>query len=293
MTEYPTSLIVKNHPTLSRYAKLCWMFILYLRDKEHITINIEGYDYEKSDVVYISKPYMHRWKPEYMKARLAKLYLLDLWCKNNPLPLTMLTFTTYHDSDYSYRKIGKRFSIEESWEILKIGFWRASMLIRNKIRKGVSYFWIIEPQPESGYPHIHAGYFTEFTGNEKDRLKNHWANVVEAGDYNHGLDFSFNQDYKTGDISSFRNYLMKYMGKTFSIGMSKWTPEELVFNAIAWNGCYRLFGCSRDLSNIMKGTIKDNKNFTWFETSLMGRNLTDDIDKVIMVNDKIKLIKNQ
>ena len=76
-------------------------------------------------------------------------------------------------------------------------------------------FWIVEPQPESGYPHIHAGYFTEFTDAEKDRLKEHWSQVVKAGDYNHGLDFSFAQDYKNGEAASRRNYLMKYLAKTF------------------------------------------------------------------------------
>ena len=30
------------------------------------------------------------------------------------------------------------------------------------------------------------------------------------------------------------------------------TPEELVFNAIAWKQGYRFFGCSRDLSHAMK-----------------------------------------
>lgn len=288
MTEYPTSLIVKNHPTLSRYAKLCWMFILYLQDKENIYINIEGGDFKKSEYIEFLKPYLHRWRPEYMKARLAKLYLLDAWAKNNPLPLSMLTFTTYHDSDYAHRKIGRGYTIEESWKMLKDGFWRASMLIRNKIRKGVSYFWIIEPQIESGYPHIHAGYFTEFTDDEKGRLKNHWARVVEAGDFEHGLDFSFTQNYESGDISSFRNYLMKYMGKTFHDGMSEWTAEELVFNAIAWNEGYRLFGCSRDLSKVMKGTMEKKRDFTWIRTSLTGRNLTDDVEIELNKNSKIK-----
>ena len=88
---------------------------------------------------------MHRWKPEYMKARLAKFYRLDEWAKKNPLPLTMLTFTTYHDSDYARRKTGKGYTREQSWAILKSGFRRASLLIRNKIQPGVPYFRIVEP----------------------------------------------------------------------------------------------------------------------------------------------------
>lgn len=103
-----------------------------------------------------------------------------------------------------------------------------------------------------------TGYFTEFTDNEKDRLKNHWSKIVNAGDYQHGLDFSFKMDYRPGDISSFRNYLMKYMGKTFVESIPNWEPEELVFNIVAWNEGCRFFGCSRNLSQIMKTKVKSN-----------------------------------
>jgi hypothetical protein len=247
-------------------------------------IHIEGYDENQKDLVDIIKPYMHRWKPEYMKARLAKLYLLDSWAKNHATPLSMLTFTTYHDSNYAYHKIGNGYSIEQSWDILKDGFWKASMLIRNKIRKNVSYFWMVEPQIESGYPHIHAGYFTEFTNDEKNRLKNHWSHVIKAGDYNHGLDFSFKADYRSGDISSFRNYLMKYMGKTFVDGMSDWKPEELVFNAIAWKQGYRFFGCSRNLSKLMARNKKENDAYTWLCTSLYRDDGLFEGEKVIRKN---------
>ena len=213
-----------------------------------------------------------------------KFYLLDEWAKNNPLPLTMLTFTTYHDSDYARRKNGKGYTREESGDILKIGFRKASLLIRNKIRKGVHYFWITEPQPESGYPHIHAGYFTEFTETEKDRSKNHWSRIVKAGDFKHGLDFSFEQNFKNGEVASLRNYLMKYLAKTFVVTIPNWTPEELVFNTIAWKEGYRFFGCSRDLSNAMKRPVKDNKNYTWLQTSMHRPDREYEEDIVIRKN---------
>jgi hypothetical protein len=278
---------LKTHPKLSGYYNLCMGFITYLRDKKNIKIFIEGYDDKEADLTFFEKPYMHRWKPEYMKARLAKLYLLETWSKNQAMPLSMLTFTTYHDSDYARRENGQGYTIDQSWDILKTGFRRASMLIRNKIRKGVSYFWIVEPQAESGYPHIHAGFFTEFTEAEKDRLKAHWSQVVKAGDYDHGLDFSFDQSYQNGDISSMRNYLMKYMGKTFVEGIPNWTPEELVFNSIAWKKGFRFFGCSNDLSLAMKRPMKENTSFTCFRTSMTGFNLTHDIDEVLWKNPSV------
>ena len=171
MSRYNSLRKLKTHRKLKSYYPLCWQFLLYLKDKENIIINIEGFDSFTNDFVYFSKPYMHKWKKEYMKARLAKFYLLDNWAKANPLPLSLITFTTYHDSEYARRKRGKGLTIEESWIPLKTGFRKASLLIRNKIRKRVPYFWITEPQPESGYPHIHAGYFTEFTETEQHRLK--------------------------------------------------------------------------------------------------------------------------
>lgn len=271
---------LRANKRLQRYLPLCHQFLTYLREKEQIQILIEGYDHSDDGPSLIIKPYIHRWKPEYMRSRIAQFYLLDAWAKTHPLPLSMLTFTTYHDTNYARRKRGKGYTIEESWLNLKLGFRKASMLIRNKIRKGVSYFWIAEPQPESGYPHIHAGYFTEFIDVEKDRLKNHWANVVKAGDYKHGLDFAYGPSYKSGDITSLRNYLMKYLSKTFIETIPDWTPEELVFNSIAWKEGYRFFGCSRDLSKVMQRQKKD-RGFTWQCTTLHRPDRGHDEDIVL------------
>jgi hypothetical protein len=275
---------VRSHPRLSRYHPLCWKFLTYLQDKENIQIIIEGYDQRQQDLVRTTKPYMHRWKPEYRKARIAKFYLLDAWAKANLLPITLLTFTTYHDSGYARRNGGKRYTIEQSWKTLKTGFRKASLLIRNKIRNGVPYFWIVEPQPESGYPHIHAGYFTEFNDSEKDRLKNHWSRVVKVGDYKHGLDFSFEQAHKPGEITSLKNYILKYLTKTFVETLPDWSPEELVFNAIAWKEGYRFFGCSRDLSTAMRRPGKENHGYTWLSTTMHQPNRGHEEDRVLRKN---------
>ena len=285
----PTTLAkVKYSPKFSRYYNVCFSFLSYLRDKEDIRIFIEGFDYTENDYTFFEKPYMHRWKPEYMNERLAKLYLLETWAKSNPLPLTMLSFTTYHDSSYARRSIGKGYTIEDSWDVLKKGFRKATVLIRNKIRKGVPYFWVVEPQPESGYPHIHAGFFTKFEDFEQERLQNHWANVVKAGDFKHGLEFSFDKTHEAGDIASVRNYLMKYMAKTFIETIPDWTPQELVFNAIAWHGGYRLFGSSNDLAAVMERPKKDMSWFSWLGTSVIGRNLSGPLEKMINKNPSWK-----
>jgi hypothetical protein len=155
----------------------------------------------------------------------------------------------------------------------------------------LSYFWIVEPQIKSGYPHIHAGYFTEFTNNEKYRLKAHWSDVIKAGDFEHGLDFSFGSTHQTGDITSLRNYLMKYMGKTFADGMKDWTSEELVFNAIAWKEGYRFFGCSRDLSSAMKRPRKDTSTYTCLSTTMHCSDLGYENDILVWKNPTWKIIE--
>ena len=68
-----------------------------------------------------------------------------------------------------------------------------------------------------------------------------------------GLDFSFEYDHKTGEISSLRNYLMKYLAETFIETLPRWTPEELVFNAVPWRNGYRFFGCSHGLPQEIRG----------------------------------------
>ncbi len=150
------------------------------------------------------------------------------------------------------------------------------------------YFWIVEPHPKSGYPHIHAGFFTEFTDAEIDRLKNHWAQVVKAGDKKHGLDISLKTRHKSGEMASLRNYLMKYLAKTFHATIPDWSPEELVFNAIAWKKGYRFFGCSRDLSQAMKRTVKEHPNYVWRSTSLHRPDRGPEGDIIIRENPKWK-----
>jgi hypothetical protein len=147
-----------------------------------------------------------------------------------------------------------------------------------------------ESQPESGYPNIHAGFFTEFTDAEKDRLKNHWSRIVKAGDFKHGLDISFGPNYKDGEVSSLWNYLMKYLAKTFIETIPNWTPEELVFNAIAWKEGYRFFGCSQDLSRAMTRLKIDNPNCIWFSTTLWRPWRLDVEDIIIWENPTLKIV---
>ena len=46
---------------------------------------------------------------------------------------------------------------------------------------------------------------------------------------------------------------------------------QLVFNAVAWENSYRLWGASRDLSKVMACKIDDDQieNIEWFKTILL------------------------
>jgi hypothetical protein len=90
---------------------------------------------------------------------------------------------------------------------------------------------------------------------------------------------------------SLRNYLMKYLAKTFIETIPDWAPEELVFNAIAWSEGYRFFGCSRDLSHEMMRPKKKGPKYTWLETSLTGCNLTHEVDVVLKRNPTFKIYR--
>jgi hypothetical protein len=74
---------------------------------------------------------------------------------------------------------------------------------------------------------------------------------------------------------------MKYLAKTFNETIPDWTPEELVFNAIAWDKGYRFFGCSQDLSKAMTRPKIDNLNCVWFSTTLW-RPYRPDIEEIII-----------
>ena len=104
------------------------------------------------------------------------------------------------------------------------------------------------------------------------------------GDYKHGLDFSFGPNYKNGEVSSFRNYLMKYLAKTYFETIPDWTCEEFVFNAIAWKQGYRFFSCSRDLSKVMKWQKKNNPTYTWLSTTMHWPDRGHEEDKIIRKN---------
>lgn len=272
---------IKFYPQLREYEQLARQFVNYLELTENAEICIEGLTRKGNRVYPLKKdiPYIHRWSECYLDSRLAKLYKLEAWVKDNPTPVTMATYTTYHDYNALGNRVNEGYSIEKSFAVLNAGLRKSTDLLR-KMRGGpVHYMNVLEPHPKSGYPHAHVMYLSRIIEEEQERLKNHWSNVVGAGNYENGLAFSVDSVFEEGEITSIRNYLMKYMAKTLYDGWRSWTPQELVFNAVAWGGKrdpfkkrrhYRTFQPSRELSKIMAPDIEKKSWEMWVRTSIKG-----------------------
>jgi len=210
-----------------------------------------------------------RWTTAYRKKLLAKLYLLDEYIKENPSPVTLMTLTTYHDLKYRQNDDSPRLSIPEAFEVLKTSWKKLSMIIRKKM-PNTEYIWIVEPQ-KSGYPHLHVVLFADVSIGMQDGIKKQWEKYG-AGDYEHGADFEIRQPEDT--IKSLRNYLMKYIAKGFvstdsRFGDHKWTPAELVFNALVAAGNYRTFQPSRGLQKYLGWTPGHDDAIYWHTNRMM------------------------
>jgi hypothetical protein len=126
--------------------------------------------------------------------------------------------------------------------------------IRNKY-PGINYVWILEPH-KTGFPHCHLVIFKEFTESEQNAIKVLWTCKYKAGSIDRGIEISSKNSDES--ILSIRNYLMKYMSKQFGTG-EPWTKEELLFNAMVWETGTRMWGASKELTDVMRKpeTISD------------------------------------
>jgi|GEM_PF-2252063 len=255
-------------------------FQAYLKQTELITIKITGI--KEGELIGFDMAYIHRWKEEYKKRLLAKFYKLDEWFASNNLDATFFTFTT-RQQDFQFKA--------DQYTFLKKNFQKVRDNMR-KMKGKFSYIWVAEPH-KSGYAHIHMLAFTAFTDDEKETVKRLWCDKYNAG-VREALDIQeikavddFGEHQKTGShrLQSPKNYILKYLKKTFN---EKDTDlSYFLFSATAWymgrkgiqeyeknnrkpelvTGWYpgknekikendyhmfRFYGSSRDLSSIMK-----------------------------------------
>jgi len=207
--------------------------------------------------------YIHRWTDRYRRRLLARFYKLDDWFKANPCNTTMMTLTTRHEGflpdQYAL--------LQESYNKLRTNMRQPSFLGK------FSYFYVLEPHKD-GYVHLHMLIFKELSQEHQDRIKGLWANKYGVG-VEEALDF----EIKTveGGLESPKNYLMKYLEKTFKDADTDFNSSFFLFSAVAWhmgqrNNDYkpiRFWNSSRDLQKIMSLDKDDDlKDIEWYKVEI-------------------------
>lgn len=262
---------IESDPKLSPYAEFVREFLTYLNTTAGTRFRLRGLSAEVSEVE-MEIEYVHRWTATYRRGWIAKLYQLDEWYQQSRPPVTMLTLTTYQDGEYSRRK-GRYLTIPESFEALKGGWKNLSMVLRKPDALGkFDYLSIVEPH-QSGYPHLHVPIFADVPEPLQERIGNLWEGYG-AGSAEHGVNFSFRES--RADISSVRNYLLKYLSKGLTgtgsrFGDEPLSPGEWVFQALIWKHRWRIFGSSRNLSRIMAWD-RSSEPVQWLSTDLVDQN---------------------
>jgi hypothetical protein len=236
-------------------------FKQYLKDRESVYLEIAGINKKTNIPFTFRKDDIHRWKDGYLKKRLAKLYKLRDWYENQSVhEVSMLTLTVPHNENIWGVVVNTGHNVYEAWENLKQGW---SRFRTNRIIRKFEYVLFYEPH-KTGYPHAHIMIFGTLLEDEIDHLKKLWSRLTGANEEN-GF------DVKPGiGVEHIISYLMKYMEKTLYHSLDTWTRGELLFNAIAHEKGYRLFGSSNTLAKIMRLDAERNPDNEALAVSLTG-----------------------
>lgn len=269
----PSRLIKTNCVTSERLENFTiFNFKQYLKKRESVSLEIAGINKKTNIPFTFRKDDIHRWKDGYLKKRLAKLYKLRDWYENQPIhEVSMLTLTVPHNENIWGAVVNTGHNVYEAWENLKLGWARFRT---NRIIRKFEYVMFYEPH-KTGYPHAHLMVFGTLIEDEIEHLKKLWSDLTGANE-ERGF------DVKPGiGVEHIISYLMKYMEKTLYHSLDTWTRGELLFNAIAHEKRYRLFGSSNTLAKIMRLiTEKDPDNET-LAVSLTGLPSRFDGDAVL------------
>jgi hypothetical protein len=257
----------------------------YLKKREDWYIKIHGRSALTQTEFTFKKTDVHRWKDGYLKKRLARLYKLREWFENQPSrEVTMITLTVPHNENTWGKKVNTGHNVFQAWNNLKQGWNR---LRPCKVLRDREFVIFYEPH-KTGYPHSHLMVFgTPFTDEETQHLKELWSEMT-------GADLLNGVEVRPGvGVKHLIAYLMKYISKTLYHTIEEWTPGEWLFNAIAHEERWRLFGSSNTLAEVMRLTTDSPGVVECLDVSLGGHKPRYDGDRVltseIWSNPEIKL----
>lgn len=177
-------------------------------DRKNSYIQLEGQFVSDGSFAVKRVPIVYSYDKEYRNRQMAKLYRLNDWYNSLPAcqrVVTMMTLTT-HQRDFPNYYMQYDF-IRDSWLKLKD-------IMKKKDELGnFEYLLVAEPH-KSGFVHYHILIFKWITDEQASRYKQIWHERYAAGSSSKGIDISVN---KSGALRSVKNYLMKYLAKTFTM----------------------------------------------------------------------------
>ena len=188
-------------------------FNQFLVDKENSYILLEGVSL--SDGSYKSKklPLVYCCDQSYKNIQMAKLYRLNDWY-NSQIPskrvITMLTLTTFQKEFDNY--YDQYDFLRESWLKLKDNM---------KIDLGNFNYLVVAEPHKSGFVHYHILVFASIKQSDANNYVKLWSEKYNAGSARHGIDIKADME---GALRSIKNYLMKYLAKTFTLTYDE--PEK-------------------------------------------------------------------
>ncbi len=252
------------------YLLLVLSFVSYIAATSTCNFRIEGRNLSTGELTTKFKPYIHRWTEVYRKSIIAKLYQLEQAIGEEQNNVTMITLTVY-----------QRGMDPITCLLNLMRAYRCLMDVMRKKYGKIDYFWMLEPH-KTGYAHMHLLYWRILSECEQEHIRKLWERKYRAGKEGIGIKFSLPEasedgTFKAGSIAKVRSYLIKYLSKGL---YKKWSPAELLFNAVLWKTKTRMWGCSRNFSKIMKPDIQEREDWECSEVWLCNTDEDEEPDLV-------------
>lgn len=183
-------------------------FDQFLVDKENSYISLEGEFLKDGSMAVKKVPIVYSCDQAYKNRQMAKLYRLNEWY-NSLIPsrrvVTMMTLTT-HQRDFK--------NYFDQYDFLRDSWLKLKDVMKKPDELGDFEYVVIAEPHKTGFAHYHILIFKAVTNDQASRYKKLWNEKYAAGSESRGVDITVN---KAGALRSVKNYLMKYLAKTFTM----------------------------------------------------------------------------